>query len=190
VSAAEAVALVLGADIPAGNLDALCRAVWRRIGEQMHLHNQAEPWVWPILNERLHRVRQGLSMTDQRPMPGARAQLLETFEADLRGLLAADLERFAYCVRNDATNVEGRSIVNEIALYAQIGAAAPFIERPRVQPLEFVQTLRGRGIVIAVDAAGDLHVTPGDMLRDEDRTVLVEHKAAFVEALSAPAVVL
>lgn len=185
------VAPVPGSEIPAGDLDGLCRAVWGRIGREIYMHGSDQPWVWPALNERLFGARRGMD-TLGRVMPTreAQQQLLVKLERDLRDLLAADAQRFAYCVRGNATNVAGFSVIHEQAELAQNRAAAHVVARPRVQPIELLSALMQRGITITADTNGNLNVTPANMLGAADRSVLLANKAAIVAALAVPAEVI
>ncbi len=182
---------VPGSEISAGDLDALCRAVWGRIGREVYLHNSDQPWVWPALNERLFAARRGMD-TLGRAMPTreAQEQLLVKLERDLRDLLAADAQRFAYCVRGNATNVAGFSVLHEQAELTQNRAAAHVVARPRVQPMELVLSLKQRGITVTVDSSGNLKVTPANMLGEADRSALLANKVAIVAALAVPAEVI
>jgi hypothetical protein len=189
VSAAISVRMP-GADIPAGDLHGLCRAVWGRIGREIQLHGQDAPWVWPILNDRLHRALQGANTFGvTMPTRDAQVQLLVTFEQDLRDLLAADAARFAFCVRANATNVAGRSIIQQQAEHAESRSAPFAVAMPRVQPRELLTRLASAGVIVqAVD--GNLYVQPAELLSEADRSVLVANKAAFLEALARPAEVI
>lgn len=184
-------AAMLGAGIAAGDLDGLCRAVWGRIGREIRGDNSDQPWVWPILNERLDRARQGMDhVGGVMRTRDAQIGLLTTFEADLRGLLAADAQRFAYCVRSNATNVNGYSIMQEKAAFDAQRVAAQAPQIPRVQPMELVLHLRQRGITITADADGNLQVSPAGMLGEAERAALVANKPAILEVLVRPAVVI
>ncbi len=47
----------------------------------------------------------------------------------------------------------------------------------------FISSMRGRGMVVAVDAAGRIAVTPSSMLNPNDRQILHTHKPAILAAL-------
>lgn len=184
------VAPVPGSEIPAGDLDGLCRAVWRRVGREVQLHGQDQPWVWPILQERLHKTRLGLTMLGGAVHSRAQhEELVRQFEEDVQGLLASTAEQFAFCVRANATSPAGHSHNFELARHREV-AMISTATLPRVQPMELVLSLKQRDITVTVDTNGNLNVTPANMLGEADRSVLLANKAAIVAALAAPAEVI
>ncbi len=190
MSAAVAVAQVLGADIPAGDLDGLCRAVWRRVGREVQMHGQEQPWVWPILEERKRKVLLGQTMVGGYVSTRAQHEaLMAQFETDVRGLLALPAERFAYCVRANATSPAGFSHDFELQRQREDQALHQAPALPRVQPRELLARLAGAGVIVqAID--GNLHVQPAELLSEADRAALTGNKAAILEALAMPAAVI
>lgn len=182
---------VPGAEIPAGDLDGLCRAVWKRVGREVQLHGQEAPWVWPILEERRRKVLQGQTMIGGTVFTrGQHEALIAAFETDMRGLLACTAERFAYCVRANATSPAGRSHDFELQRHRQEQELhSATVGLPRVQPRELLARLANAGVIVqAID--GNLHVQPAELLSEADRGALTASKAAILDHLARPAEVI
>ncbi len=188
--AAIAVAPEPGADIPAGDLDGLCRAVWRRVGREVQMHGQEQSWVWPILEERKRKALLGQTMVGGCVFTRAQHEILiAQFETDVRGLLALPAERFAYCVRANATSPAGFSHNFEIQRHREEQALHSAPALPRVQPRELLARLAGAGVIVqAID--GNLHVQPAELLSEADRAALLANKPDIIAALAAPAAVI
>ena len=176
-----------------GDLDGLVRFVRKRIAWELRFQHDDRPHIFPLLGDRLVRVREGVTMAG-RPVPsqaGIEAQFRD-FEADLRELTTAPTETLAAMVRLGATSARCRphgSEVRDAADAAGLARAAALAGlMPRVQPGELVARFAARGVVVqAID--GSLHVTPADALTAADLDVLRAHKPAILEALDRPAAV-
>lgn len=179
-----------GANIPAGDLDGLRRAVCRRAGQEVLFQNNDAPHMFPAVDQRLQQALNGRTETGQAITNNASMiRLFEDLEADLRGLLALPADEFRRCVLARATNPRGFNANHGIQAeqQARIQAMAP--PMPRIQPRELLARLASAGVIVqALD--GNLHVQPAELLSEADRSALAANKAALLEALSAPATVI
>ena len=160
---------VLGSEIEAGNLEGLCRAVWKRIAAEVLGQADDREHVHFPLKVRLDRVRRGFTIYGHRqPMD----RLAADFEADLRAMLNASKLQLQGIVSMKAVSMSGQSPTSHLAALAQAETAQRNAAgMPRVQPAELLARFASQGVVIqALD--GNLHVTPGDALTAVDREVL------------------
>ena len=185
-----AVERVLGAEIPAGDLDALCKAVRKRAAWDVYCQHDDREHIFRAVGDRLHRTRNGQTMAGAIVRTEADLiRLHEEFEADLRGLLALPVDRFVQCVQAGATNPNGFNAYHAVDALRQIRLQQTSPALPRVQPRELLARLASAGVLVqAFD--GNLHVQPAELLSEADRAALTVNKAAILEALVRPAEVI
>lgn len=172
-----------------GDLDGLCAFVWKRIAYELHFLNDDRPSVYPPLAERLRMTRAGFTETGIPQPADRRPALLAGFEANLRQLAVAPVERLRMIVMNRATSLSGRSAHDDFTSgrLAEV-LARNASEMPRINPAELVRGFASRGITIQ-PVGENLHASPAALVTKEDREVLRNHKPAILAALAQPEII-
>jgi len=134
------------------------------------------------LADRLDAVKRGA--------PGNNAAALE---ADLHGLLEASADVLRRMVQQQATSARCHSPHAEATL-RQVAASSmqqqlAAASRPRMSPVELVQSLAARGVTLSAGEGGTLRAVPADLLAAADLDVLRAYKSAILDVLAAPAAV-